>query len=38
MLQATIASISTPVRAVVRASATSVTVPASGSTMTVGST
>src|SRR3954452_19317465 len=32
------ASISTPVRAVVRASAMSVTVPASGSTITVGST
>src|SRR5258705_347295 len=37
-LHATIASISTPVRALVRASATSVTVPASGSTVTAGST
>src|SRR3954447_26725435 len=37
-LQATMASISTPVRAATRASQTSVTVPASGSTVIVGST
>src|SRR3954463_16077310 len=38
MLQATMASVSTPVRAATRASQTSVTVPASASTVTVGST